>query len=126
MVHDSDGIDLLHAAARLEYDALVGKEDDSLDKALVDFWRMYSDIWEDHRLLSGLDELAASREYPGVRYFAVEAFPDRQGVIAIIGVKGERILALAFEPCEYGFSELLWQDAKTRALVRARPRAADM
>ncbi len=126
MGNGTGGADLLQLDARREYDALVDKEDASLDKALADFWRMYADIWADRTLLSGLEELPPSLKRTGVRYFPIEAFPDRQGVIVIIGVKDETMLALAFEPCEYGLSEALWRDAKTRALTRAESRAIDL
>lgn len=115
---------LLHPDARVEYDALVARDDPSLDMALAEFWRMYADIGIDRNRLRALDALQPSLKQAGVRYFAIEAYPDRQGLIAILGLKGERLLALAFEPCEYGLSELFWQDAKTRALTRAEPRAA--
>lgn len=119
-VEPADG---LHPDARVEHDALTVRDDASIDVALADFWRMYSDVWDDPRLLRGLEELQPSYPHHDVRFFALEAFPDRHGVIAIIGVKNERMLALAFEECTYGISEGLWRDARTTALTRATPRA---
>jgi len=116
----------LHPDAFLEYGAIseVADSNAPLANALVEFWRMWTDIRLDPELLNELEPLLrAAGDDDGTVFRALSCSPDTEGIVAIIGEKGGLVLVLSLERFETPLAESIWKDAQSSANGRASSRA---